>query len=301
MKTKAARIVRRGHKNPVVQEIVKILSIAIGAVLVGFGLEAFLVPNGFLDGGITGVSIIISNLTGLPVGMLLGLLNIPFVILSWFKLGKMSAIRTAIGIAVLAGTTIILHHMEPWTTEFFLALAYGGALLGLGVGLALRQGGALDGTEALASILSQKSRFSVDQLILGVNILIFIVAACVLGPQEALASAALFYLAVAPIINKVVDGGGTVSRRVRVVTSNPDLVAETVRPLVSGRIIRERAQVYENGEFTECTGDISFVITRLQEASVTEAILEVDNEAVVSFVDIANLRGGTYENEQSTH
>lgn len=294
MKTKAVKIIKKGRKHPIVEEFMRFFFIVLGAVLVGFGLEAFLIPNGFLDGGITGISIILSNFISVPVGFILAVLNIPFLILTWVKVGHLAAIRTAVGISALAITTIILHHMEPWTNEFVLALAYGGALLGLGVGLALRQGGALDGTEALASIWSGKSRFSVDQLILGINIFIFIGAAFVVGTREALASAALFYLAVAPIISKVVDGGSTL-RRARVITNNPEEVAAAVRKVVTGRIVQEGSRVYDGSGFSELTGDISFNLPRLQEAVVLDVIIDADSEAVVTFMDISSLRGGIYE------
>jgi uncharacterized membrane-anchored protein YitT (DUF2179 family) len=294
MKTKAINAVKAGRKHPVAEEIMRFGSIIVGALFVAVGLEAFLIPNGFLDGGITGISILIANFLPVPMGVILGILNIPFIILTWLKVGHMSAIRTAVGIAVLAVATIVLHHMDPWTEEFFLALAYGGALLGVGIGLALRQGGALDGMESLASILSKSTRYSVDQLILVFNIVIFIVASFIVGPQQALASAALFYLAVAPMIKRVVDGD-TYSRRARVATSKPAAVAEALRESVSGRILMEGSSVFENGEFTTPSGDISFTIPRLQEASVTETILDIDPDAIVVFLDIASLRGGSYE------
>lgn len=294
MKTKAINAVKASRKHPVAEEIYSFASIIVGAALVAFGLEGFLIPNGFLDGGITGISILIASFLPVPMGVILGILNIPFVVLMWLKFGHMNAIRTAVGIAVLAAGTIILHHMEPVTEEFVLALAYGGAALGIGIGLALRQGGALDGMEALASILSRSTRFSVDQLILVFNIVIFIVAAFVVGPQQALASAALFYLAVAPVIKKVVDGD-SYSRRARVATSKPAEVAAALQDSVSGRILMEGSRVFADGEFTAASGDISFTIPRLQEASVTDTILDIDPDAVVVFLDIASLRGGSYE------
>ena len=234
------------------------------------------------------------------MGVILGILNIPFIILTWIKVGHLSAIRTAVGVATLTVSTILLHHMDPWTTEFFLALAYGGALLGLGIGLALRQGGALDGTEALAAILADRTTYRVDQLILGFNIVVFTVAGFVVGPQEALASAALFYLAVAPMIERVVEFGGN-ARRARVVTQFPSEVAERMNELVHGRILQENSRVYADGEFSELSGDISFTIPRIQEAAVTEAILEIDPEAIVVFLDIASLRGGVYEKSKHGH
>jgi len=299
MKTKAVKILK-SKKHPILEETFRVVIIIFGALCVAIGLEAFLIPNGFLDGGITGLSIILAKFIQVPMGVILGILNIPFIILTWIKVGHRSAIRTAVGVATLTVATIVLHHMEPWTTEFFLALAYGGGLLGLGIGLALRQGGALDGTEALAAILADKTTYRVDQFILGFNIVVFTVAGFIVGPQEALASAALFYLAVAPMIERVVESGGN-ARRARVVTQFPMEVAEKMNEIVHGRVLQETSRVYVDGEFSEVSGDISFTLPRMQEAAVTDAILEIDPEAIVVFLDIASLRGGVYEKPKHGH
>jgi uncharacterized membrane-anchored protein YitT (DUF2179 family) len=294
MRSKAVKVIKRSKNNPAFQEASRIFFIVVGALLVAFGLEGFLIPNGFLDGGVTGISIILATFIPIPMGIFLAILNIPFILLTWLKVGHASAIRTAIGVAVLAVSTVILHHMEPVTDEFLLALAYGGGLLGLGIGLALRQGGALDGTEALAAILADRTRWSVNQLILGVNIVIFISASFVLDQKYALASAALFFLVVAPVIKRVVDGDSG-AKRARVVTAYPDEVAEALSPVVHRRILQESARVYRDGAFKEQIRDLTFTLPRLQEAEVTQVILDVDPDAVVSFTDIASLRGGIYE------
>ena len=204
LKTKIKNMAKNGINHPILSEIYKIGMVVLGGLLVAFGLEAFLIPHGFLDGGVTGVSIILSNLSGLPMGLFLAILNLPFILLAWWKIGRRSAVRTSIGIATLSLSTIAMHHMDSLTDEFFVALLLGGSLLGLGVGLALRQGGALDGTEALASIISNKSPLAVDQIILLVNVAIFTVAGFVVGIESALASAVLFFFAVSPMIKRVV-------------------------------------------------------------------------------------------------
>jgi len=280
-------------------ELYRYVSIILGGVLVALGLEAFLIPNGFIDGGVTGISIILSTLIPVPVGIFIAILNIPFVIVAWVKLGSKAALKTLVGVGSLAFSAVLLHHMEPWTENFILALGYGGLFLGLGIGIALRQGGALDGTESLASIISSNSRFSIDQLILAVNVVIFTVAGFLLEPQQAMASALLFYVVVTPIIKKVVDGGSTM-KQVRIIASNSEDIAAAISKVTHRRVTVGVRRVYDEGRFDKEISEITFPVSRLQEAQVTEAVQDVDPEAVISFVEISTLRGGAYERE-STH
>ena len=301
MKTRTVNFAKKTKKHPVMLETYKIASVMIGGLLVAFGLEAFLIPNGFLDGGVTGISIILAKFIDIPMGVFLGLLNIPFVILAWWKIGRKSAIRTAIGIATLSFGTIFMHHMEPLTTEFFIALLLGGSLLGFGIGIALRQGGALDGTEALASIISNKSPFAVNQLILFMNVGIFTGAAFVVGIESALASAVLFFFAVSPMIKRVVDGNSEI-KSVRVITNNPQEVAESIEKVVKRRISVDKRFLFDKDKgFDEETHELTFVIARLEESEVTDKIIDIDPEAVVMFSEISSLRGGIYEESVSAH
>lgn len=293
---KIMQVVKKTNKHPILQESYKIFSIIVGGVVTGIGLEAFLIPNGFLDGGITGVSIILSNFIKLPMGLFLGILNIPFIVIPYFMVGKRSAVRTAIGVITLSLSTIIMHHMNPWTDNFVLALGYGGLLLGLGVGVALRQGGALDGTEALASIISNKSPYSVDQIILCVNIVIFGTAAFVLDVQSAMASALLYYVVVSPIIKKVVDGNSEI-KMAKVMTTNPKLIADHISQLTKRRISTINRSVYDSKskEFVNDISELTFTVSRLEESTITDKILEKDPQAIILFNELSSLRGGIYE------
>jgi len=296
MKTKLAKARHHVSNHPILMETYRFASIIVGGVIVALGLEAFLIPNGFIDGGITGVSIILSKLMPIPVGVFIAVLNVPFVVIAWLKLGRKAALKTAVGVASLATSAIVLHHMHPWTDNFILALGYGGLMLGLGIGIALRQGGALDGTESLASIISSHSRFSIDQLILAVNIVIFTVSAFLLEPQQAMASALLFYVVVTPIIKKVVDGGSTL-KQARVTTEKSEEIAAAISQVTHRRITVGRRRVYEEGNFDSEISEITFAVSRLEESQVTEAITQLDPEAIISFIEISTLRGGAYEKE----
>lgn len=296
MRSKIVKATHHARKYPIVIEVYRLASIIIGGILVAVGLEAFLIPNGFIDGGVTGISIILSTILPIPTGIFIAVLNVPFVIVAWVKLGSTAAFRTAIGVTSLAVSAILLHHMDPWTDNFILALGYGGLLLGVGVGIALRQGGALDGTESLAAIVSSSSRWSVDQLILAVNILIFGLSAFLLGSQQAMASALLFYVVVTPIIKKIVDGSSTM-KLARILTTNHKDIAAVISGVTHRRITASTRSVYEEGRFDEEITEIIFTVSRMEELQVTEAIREIDEEAIISFTEISTLRGGAYEKE----
>ena len=167
--TTRTRIANKTRSHPALHESFKMFAVICGAILVAVGLELFLVPNGFLDGGVVGVSIILTNYVDIPLGIFIAVLNVPFLFVAFKSSGWKTALRTAVGISVLSISTIFLHHSEPLTREFTLALGYGGLLLGVGVGLALRYGGALDGTEILSVSLSNKINMGVDQIILIIN------------------------------------------------------------------------------------------------------------------------------------
>src|SRR5574342_378802 len=125
----------------------RIFFIILGAVLMGIGIEEFLVQNNILDGGIVGISIILSHLTGIKLGIYIFVLNIPFLYIGYKQIGKTFALSTLLGIAVLSITTILLHDVPVITEDLLLATVFGGIVLGTGVGIVIRYGGSLDGTE----------------------------------------------------------------------------------------------------------------------------------------------------------
>lgn len=289
LKTAKAHINNK-RKHPVANEIFKIIVIVVGAIIVGVGLELFLVPNGFLDGGVVGISIILTSFVDLPLGVFIGILNLPFLIIAYKHAGIRSAVRTAIGIGTLSFTTILLHHSEPLTTNFTLALGYGGLLLGVGVGLALRYGGALDGTEILAVSVSNRSNFGVDQIILFINFFIFLVAAFVFNPEQAMASFLLFYVVVAPIIKKVMEGGSE-TKTVQIMSAKHTEVAEAIHEALNRKVIFIDAH---KDDIKDTLKIVTTFVARVEESTLVEAVEAVDDEAVIIFNDAANIRGGMF-------
>ena len=205
------------------------------------------------------------------------------------------------GVATLAICAILWHHMDPWTDNYVLALFYGGGLLGFGVGIALRNGGALDDTEALATIISNRSAYSVDQLILGINVCIFLVAGFVMDWQSAMSSALMFYIVVSTLIDKIVNGANEFKSAV-VSTTMPEEVADVITSITHRHVAVDQKKYWKHGEgFTGSASQLRFILTRLEASELTERIIETDPEAVVVFSDVSSLRGGVYEDLQNSH
>ena len=155
---------------------IKIIMNIVGGLIAAYGLESVLIPNSVSDGGITGLSIVGSKIFGLPLGVLIAILNIPFIYLGYKQIGRTFAILSVTGIASLAVGTMLMHHVPTIIEgDALLITVVGGIILGLGMGLSLRNGGALDGIDMLAVLLSRRLPFGTSDLILFLNIFVFAV------------------------------------------------------------------------------------------------------------------------------
>ncbi len=178
--------------------------IVLGVLSAGFGLKGFLLPNLFLDGGVTGIALIITELTEIPLSILLVAINLPFIILAFSTISRQFALRSIIAILLLAITV----HFIPFpiiTNDKLLIAVFGGFFLGLGIGLAIRGGSVIDGTEVLAIFASKKTSLTIGDIILIFNVLIFLVAAYVFTIEISL-YAMLTYLAASKTVDFAVSG-----------------------------------------------------------------------------------------------
>ena len=180
--------------------IKKYLVLIIGSLIYSAGLEIFLVPNNIIDGGIVGISIMASYLTGIPFGVYMLILNLPFLYLGYKQIGKTFAISTIISIIALSIFSEFLEPVPQITQDYFLAAIFGGIIAGAGVGLVIRQGGSLDGTEITAIILDRKTSFSVGEVVMFFNLFILGAAGFVFGWDKAMYSLVTYF-----IISKMID------------------------------------------------------------------------------------------------
>ncbi len=278
---------KRMSKKKLFQRIVMVM---LGACIMAIGLELFLVPNKVLDGGIVGISIIISHLTDLPLGIFIFLLNIPFIFLGYKQIGKTFALSTALGITTLSAFTILLHHLEPFTNDLLLSTVFGGIVLGIGVGLVIRYGGSLDGTEILAILFNKRLPFSVGEIIMFFNLIIFTIAGFVFTWEQAMYSGLAYFIAYKMI--DIVIQGLDESKSVYIISDEYDEIGRAIIDRLG------RGVTYLTGEGAY-TGDpkkvIFTVITRLEESKLTTIVGELDANAFLAIGNIAEVRGGRFK------
>ncbi|WP_019243617.1 MULTISPECIES: YitT family protein [Bacillus] len=279
------------QKSNKLKIISRVVLIIMGAFITAYGLEAVLIPNNVSDGGVTGISIVGSQLFGLPLGLLIAVINIPFVWLGYKQIGKSFAIYSVIGIASLALGTSLMHHVPTIIEgDTLLVTVVGGIIIGFGMGVALRNGGALDGIDMLAVLLSRKLPFGTSDLILFLNMFVFIVVSTVFGLQGAILSAIAYFIA-SKVIH-IVEEGLSGSKTFKIITKHPVLMVETIRDrLGRGATYNEVYGGYSNEQFKE----ITCVINRLEESKMKEIIHEIDPGAFVTVYDVAEVKGGNFK------
>ncbi|MDY0407105.1 YitT family protein [Virgibacillus sp. 179-BFC.A HS] len=278
-------------RNNKIKKVLRAIAIIIGAFIAAYGLESILIPNSVSDGGVTGLSIVGSQLTGLPLGILIAVLNIPFIILGYKQIGKSFAINSVIGIASLGFGTSIMHHIPTIIQgDTLLVTVIGGIIIGFGMGLALRNGGALDGIDMLAVLLSRKLPFGTSDLILFLNLFVFIIVSTVFGLRGAFLSGIAYYIA-SKVIHTVEEGLSG-SKTFKIITDQPEKMVETIRDRLGRSATYNRVEGgYSNEEFRE----ITCVINRLEDSKIKEIIYEIDKHAFVTVYDVAEVRGGNFK------
>ena len=264
--------------------------IVIGVISAGFGLKGFLLPNKFIDGGATGISLLLEHVTSLELGILLILINTPFIILASRTIGNKFAIKSIIAIMFLA---FVVHFVDyPIITEDKLLIAvFGGFFLGLGIGLSMRGGSVIDGTEVLAIYLGRKLSLTIGDVLLLINIIIFSVGAYVLSIETAL-YAILTYLSAAKTVDFVVDG---VEQYVGVtIISNEH---EEIRLMLTQKLRRACTIYAGKGGFGKqgesYDKDIIYtIVTRLELAKLHTEIDKIDKKAFIIMGLVKDLKGG---------
>ena len=201
----------------------------LGAIIAGFALEAFLVPHEVIDGGIIGISMIISHISKFNLGLLIILLNIPFILLAFKKMGALFVILTAYANIILA-LSLNFFHSYKVTDDILLSTVFGGIVLGTGVGLILKNEASLDGTEILSLLVSKKFGFSVGEFIMGINLFIYLVAGKVFGWESAMYSIITYFIA-SKVIDVVMEGLNS-SKSVRIISNNLNYTSISISSII---------------------------------------------------------------------
>lgn len=264
--------------------------ILVGIVLASIGLKAFLLPNGFLDGGVTGIALLVRTFVDIKISYLLLIFSIPFLILGYFTVSRRIVLKSIISIIGLA-IFIYVENFETITDDKLLISIFGGLFLGAGIGIAIRNGSVLDGSEILGVYLNDKFGFSIGQVILTFNIVLFAITAWVISTEVALYSI-LTYIVTAKVTDLTIEGFEDFIG-VTIVSKKYELIEEAImKELGIGMTLyRGTRGVGYSGEQVDFD-IIHTIINRIDLKRMHRIIDRIDNEAFIVEFDVNNVKGG---------
>ncbi len=259
----------------------------IGAVIASVGLEIFLIPNQVIDGGVIGISIMLGYITHLPIGLFIFFLNVPFLTVGYKQIGKSFAIATLFSITILSIMVSILHPIPGLTKDLLLATVFGGLILGIGVGMIIRYGGSLDGTEIIAIILDRRTGFSVGEIVLFFNLFILSSAGLVFGWDRAMYSLLAYFIAYKMI--DITIAGLDEAKAALIVSDKSEEIAN----VLLARLGRGVTVFEGKGAYTGESKTILYsIISRLEISKLKTIISEIDDKAFVVITDVHEAMGG---------
>jgi len=274
-------------RHPYLNYLFKYLFLFIGSILAATGLQCFLIPNNIIDGGIVGISIMLSYLSNYPLGMFIVVLNIPFLLLGYQHIGKTFVLATLFSICSLSLWVTILHSALPLTQDLMLAAVFGGIVLGIGVGLIIRYGGSLDGTEIIAIILDKRTGFSVGEIVMFFNIFILSAAGLVFGWDKAMYSLIAYFIAF-KMIDITIEGLDE-TKAVIIISEKSALIAEKVMARLGRGVTFLNGKGGYSGEERTV---LYLVVTRLEIVKLKNIIDEIDETAFVTISEVHEVMGG---------
>jgi uncharacterized membrane-anchored protein YitT (DUF2179 family) len=290
----------RVFRVSVMREVRNFLLVTAGVFSAAFGLESFLLPNGFIDGGATGISLLVTEVTKIPISFFLILINLPFVIISARSISRDFAFRTSVGITSLA-LVVAFVQFPVLTHDKLLVAIFGGFFLGAGIGLSVRGGGVIDGTEVLAIYLSRRLGVTIGDVILVVNILIFSVAAYVLNLETAMYSV-LTYLSASKTVDFIIEGIEEYTAVTIISPKHADIRQMIVDVLGRGvTIYKGRRGIGKRGEATADLDIVYTVITRLEISRLNSEIEKIDPNAFVVMSSVKDTKGGMIKKRPLKH
>ena len=272
-------------KSQETRRLISFIMLTTGSIIAAYALESFLIPNTILDGGVTGISIIVSKITNLPVSLLVLILNIPFVYIGYKNLGRGFLIRAVYSMVLFSVSLSVFRYYEPLTEQMLLATVFGGILLGVGVGLVIHFGGCVDGTESVALVISKKTTLSVGQVVLVFNLVIYSVAGMIFGIDRAMYSL-LTYFITFKVIDFVSEGFEQVKAALIVTEKGTDMAKEIYKRL--GRTvttIRGKGLISGDKEVMYC------VLTRMEIYELRHIAEEMDESAFITILEVSDIIG----------
>ncbi len=278
----------------------EIFFVLIGVASAGFGLKGFLLPNSFIDGGVTGISLITAEITQIPFSVLLVLINLPFLALGFRSISKQFALRSVVAIVLLA---LAVHYINYpiITSDKLLIAVFGGFFLGAGIGLAIRGGAVLDGTEVLAVFVGRKTSLTIGDVILIFNVIIFAFGAYVFSVEVAL-YAMLTYLAASKTVDFVVDGVEEYIGVTIISEFSEEIRLAIIENLGRGCTLYAGKKGFaKRGESLKETDIVYSLITRLELSKLQTEIDKIDPQAFIVMHMVKDARGGMIKKRPLKH
>lgn len=266
--------------------LVQYFCLTIGSIIVAFALQSFLLPHKIFDGGIIGVSMMLSYLTKTPLGLLIFILNLPFMAFAYHKLGLKFVIQTLYAVSILAISTNFIG-WEIATNDSFLAPIFGGIILGTGVGIILKNNASLDGTEIMSIKLSKKFSFmTVGEFLMGFNIFIYLAAGIMFGWDKAMYSIITYFIA-SKTIDIVIEGLNS-SKAVRIVSTKYREIGDTIMQELNVSVTYIRGK----GGYSGNDNVITFcVVSRIEMAKLKELVNSIDPKAFLVIENVHEVEG----------
>ncbi len=266
--------------------ILSLILITIGAVMSAIALKLILIPNSMIDGGMNGVSIILNTLFGGSLGLIIFIVNLPFLVLGYNQLGKKFVLKAGYGMALFSILLEIFNNYTPLIDDTLLATVYGGILLGVGCGIIIKEGGCLDGTEIVAILINRKRSLSVGQVVLCFNIVIYGAAIFVFGAERALYSLLTYFISY-KVIDMVSDGLNS-AKAAFIITDDGTEIADKILKRLG------RTVTVLSGEGIISHGNkrvLYTVITRFEVSILKDILNETNDSSFVTVFDVSEIIG----------
>jgi uncharacterized membrane-anchored protein YitT (DUF2179 family) len=277
----------------ILREGLNIVLIILGILSAGFGLKGFLLSSHFIDGGVTGVSMLLSQLFGFPLPILLVVINLPFIALGYKQFGAKFAVKSALAISGLAVAFAVIPYPDV-TPDKLLTAVFGGFFIGAGIGLAIRGGAVLDGTEIAAILVSRNSSLlKVADVILILNIVIFITATYFLGVETAMYSI-LTYVSAAKTIDFLLYGIEEY-QSIIIVSERHEIIKQKLTKQLQRSVTIYKGQ----SGVSDVEKDIlCCVVTRLEVGEIKNAVISIDRDAFIIIQAVSDAEGGLIKKSQ---
>ena len=273
------------NQNEILIHLISFIGITTGAMLSAFSIQTFLSPNMILDGGVIGISMIVSKITSLPLSIFTIMLNIPFLLIGYKNLGKKFLIKAVYAMLIFSCFLTMFSNVNELTDDILLATIYGGIILGIGVGLVIRSGGCLDGTESVAIIINKNTSFSTGQIIMLFNIFIYLTAGVLFGLDKALYSLLMYFITFKII--DLVSEGLEQAKAAMIITEQGSQIAKEIY----NKLGRTATLIEGNGLVSGKKDILYCVLTRMEISQLRTIVNNKDDTAFVTITEVSEIIG----------